>query len=85
MRRFGRAFGFGWNAFVAGFLYYVGLTAVVLGSADLDLRWMVAVYAAPAALYLGALLRRFVRNGAVRQAAGRKLPAASGELQPALP
>ena len=58
MRHVGRALAISWESFIVGFLYYVLLTAAVLGGADLGLRWMALAYLLPAAGYLGSLLRR---------------------------
>lgn len=55
------AFSVPWNAFVGVFLYYVLLTLIAVGGAELPLGVMVAVYAAPPVAYLVMLVNRGIR------------------------
>ncbi len=50
-----------WNAFVAAFLYYVGLTLLAIGVADLPTMFVAVTYLLPVAAYAGLLGTRAVR------------------------
>ncbi len=50
-----------WGAFVAAFLYYVGLTLVAIGVEQLPDAAMAAAYLLPAGAYAALMLSRVVR------------------------
>ncbi len=47
-----------WGAFVAAFLYYVGVTLVAIGGSDLSDVTVAVIYLLPAAVYLLVLTSR---------------------------
>jgi hypothetical protein len=50
-----------WNAFVGVFIYYVLLTLLAIGVADLAQVFMAVAYLLPPAAYLGVIVARGVR------------------------
>ena len=50
-----------WNAFVGAFLYYVGLTLLAIGVANLPTLFVAVAYLLPVGAYVGLLVSRAVR------------------------
>jgi hypothetical protein len=50
-----------WDAFVVAFLYYVGLTLLAIGVANLPVLFVAIAYLLPVGAYLGLLVSRAVR------------------------
>ncbi len=50
-----------WDAFVAAFLYYVGLTLLAIGVANLPVLFVAVAYLLPVVAYVGLLVMRAVR------------------------
>lgn len=50
-----------WDAFVVAFLYYVGLTLLAIGVANLSVLFVGVAYVLPVGAYVGLLAMRAVR------------------------